>query len=185
MTSPALHRPDTSRDDDTDRPGEHRCTVVVRPLATGDTRTVRAVFEGLGERSRWQRFLTPTPRLSTAALEALAAVDGRRHVAIVAHARAPGGAPVGIARYHLSSPGRAEVTLAVVDHCQRRGVGSTLVRALAHHARLRGVTTLHGTALADNRGVLRILARELTDLRTVHASGLVDFEGRPAGNLRA
>lgn len=155
--------------------------VVLGPLVPGDADTVRAVFDGMSARSRLQRFLTPTSRLSRAAVVALSAVDGRHHAGVVAYAaRPPDGAhaPIGIARYYLTAPGRAEAAVAVVDDWQGCGVGTSLVRALADDAERHGVVTVHGAVLVDNRVMRHILVRELVDVRTTSARGIVEFEGR-------
>ena len=47
-------------------------TLLVRPLRRGDTATVSAMFERLGEQSRRTRFNGPKPRLSSTDLERLA-----------------------------------------------------------------------------------------------------------------
>jgi len=71
--------------------------LAIRLLRNGDTRTVSALFERLGPRSRERRFCGAKPRLSTHDLRVLA--------------------PVGIAR--LVRDGRtAEVAFAVADEYQ-------------------------------------------------------------------
>ena len=57
-------------------------TLLVRPLRRGDTDTVGAMFERLGERSRRTRFNGPKPRLSSSDLEQLAAADPNHHVLV-------------------------------------------------------------------------------------------------------
>ena len=57
-------------------------TLLVRPLRRGDTATVSAMFERLGERSRRTRFNGPKPRLSATDLERLAAADPNHHVLV-------------------------------------------------------------------------------------------------------
>ena len=56
----------------------------LRALDPGDEAAVLEVFAGLGPRSRELRFLTPKPRLSSADLHQLTAVDHHDHVAILA-----------------------------------------------------------------------------------------------------
>jgi hypothetical protein len=86
--------------------------IVVRPLQHGDVDTVGAVFERLGERSRRARFNGPKPRLTTAELEHLAAVDAKRHV-LVAYLEGDD-RPVAIARL-VRDGSSAEVAFEVVD----------------------------------------------------------------------
>jgi L-amino acid N-acyltransferase YncA len=130
--------------------------ITIRPLRNGDTRTVAAVFERLGPRSREQRFCGAKPRLADVELAALARVDAGHHVlvAFVDGDREP----AGIAQ--LVRDGRsAEVAFEVVDAHQGRGVGSALARELAADARAAGITELVATVCGDNAAVLSLLRR--------------------------
>ena len=89
--------------------------VTIRALRNGDTETVEAVFERLGERSRERRFCGAKPRLSDSELAALARVDGDRHV-LVAYVDA---GPVGIARL-VREGASAEIAFEVADGYQGR-----------------------------------------------------------------
>jgi RimJ/RimL family protein N-acetyltransferase len=139
--------------------------VRIRPLTPSDGAAVDAVFAGLSPTSRRQRFLGPRDRLTPAMRRALLAVDGERHVALVAEA-GPDRVPVGIARYVADGPGRAELAYEVVDAWHGRGVGTRLVRKLVRTARAAGVAELHGLVAADNHASLALLRRVLPQLRT-------------------
>ena len=54
--------------------------ITIRPLRNGDTTTVAALFERLGDRSRERRFCGAKPRLSEIELAGLARVDASHHV---------------------------------------------------------------------------------------------------------
>ena len=56
--------------------------VTIRALRNGDTATVSALFERLGERSRARRFCGAKPRLSEMELENLARVGHEHHVLV-------------------------------------------------------------------------------------------------------
>src|SRR5262245_22514224 len=56
--------------------------VIVRPLRNGDTATVSALFERLGDRSRERRFCGAKPWLSELELANLARVDADHHVLV-------------------------------------------------------------------------------------------------------
>ena len=130
--------------------------ITIRPLRNGDTRTVAAVFERLGARSRERRFCGAKPRLAETELATLARVDADRHVlvAFVDGDREP----AGIAR--LVRDGRsAEVAFEVADAHQGRGVGSVLARELAADARAAGITELVATVCGDNAAVVSLLRR--------------------------
>ena len=141
-------------------PGSAMAAVGIRPLERGDAAAVRAVFAGMGARSRALRFLSPKPRLTDRDVRVLTAVDGHNHVAVLATSPADG-APIGIARFVRSrdDAGAAEVAVAVVDAWQRRRVGTMLLGALACRAGELGVRRFEADVASDNVAVLNLLQR--------------------------
>jgi GNAT superfamily N-acetyltransferase len=128
--------------------------LTIRPLRSGDTETVRLVFERLGEESRRRRFGGAKPRLSDAELAQLALLDRDHHV-LVGYLDGDR-RPAGLAR--LVRRGRtAEVAFEVADECQGRGIGSALARALADDARAAGIVELHATVTGDRRQAASLL----------------------------
>ena len=157
--------------------------VELRALAPGDSAAVLAVFAGMGSRSRWLRFLAAKPRLTSADLRRLTAVDRLDHVAVVA-STPHDHRPVGIARFVRASDDArsAEVAVAVADAWQRQGVGTLLLGAMVesgaggrgaplHDARVRrqrrrscSAATVPGRPVprarrSRRRGVLRLAGR--------------------------
>jgi GNAT superfamily N-acetyltransferase len=132
--------------------------LMVRPIVPEDRALLRAGFEQLSDRSRYQRFLAPTSVLSNAQLAYLTEVDQSHHVALgVLH----GGVAVGLVRMVLmaESAADADVAVTVADEYHGKGIGSELLRVLARVARHRGVTRLHFDVLAENSAMLRILGK--------------------------
>jgi hypothetical protein len=68
--------------------------ITIRPLRDGDTATVQAVFDRLGDRSRLLRFGGAKTVLTGHDLEQLARVDGNHHVLVALFECEP----IGIAR---------------------------------------------------------------------------------------
>jgi RimJ/RimL family protein N-acetyltransferase len=130
--------------------------ITVRALRNGDTATVAALFERLGERSRERRFCGAKPRLSEPELANLARVDRAHHV-LVGYADGDP-RPVGIARL-VRDGDSAEIAFAVADEHQGRGVGSTLANELAADARAAGITRLTATVCGDNPRVIALVKR--------------------------
>jgi RimJ/RimL family protein N-acetyltransferase len=150
----------------------------VRPFAAGDEQALQTIFGGMSAESRSARYLAPVDRLSGAMLRALTAVDGERHVALLAEVRVGRRwVPIGIARYVVDGPGRAEIAYEVVDAWQGRGIGSRLVRELVRHAREQAVEQLHATVRADNEASLALLRRAMPDLRVRRDGAVFEVEG--------
>lgn len=142
-------------------------TIVVRELGPGEEQVLDVVFAGLSDQSRYLRFHSPVPRMVPAVRRALAAVDGRRHVALVAVAE---GEPIGIARCIGLGSGRAELAVEVVDAWHGRGVGTLLLRALRDRAVAEGWRELSAEVLAENDAV-RALLRKVFPIQGVERDG--------------
>jgi GNAT superfamily N-acetyltransferase len=135
--------------------------ITIRPLRNGDVATVLALFARLGERARASRFCGAKPRLTDAELAALAKVDATRHVLVGYLDGDP--RPAGIARL-VRDGACAEIAFSVADDVRGRGVGTSLVEALAADARAAGITSFVATVCGDNPaalGLLRTLSSSL------------------------
>jgi RimJ/RimL family protein N-acetyltransferase len=134
--------------------------VELRPLERGDTGAVLEIFAGLGARSRRLRFLTAKPRLTSADLRQLTAVDHHDHVAILAFSTAQD-RPIGVARFvrERDHPESADVAVAVVDDWQDRGIGTMLTSALVRRALEVGLRRFTMVMAPHNEGAVRLLHR--------------------------
>jgi ribosomal protein S18 acetylase RimI-like enzyme len=137
---------------------KHGPRLLVRPLRDGDTATVRAVFERLGEESRRARFNGSKPRLGEQELGRLAAIDGTHH-ALVAYVDGDA-RPVAIARL-VRTGVSAEIAFEVADAYQGRGIGSALTQELVSDACAAGVVEVTALVRSDNRAAFAVLSRVL------------------------
>jgi RimJ/RimL family protein N-acetyltransferase len=137
---------------------KHGPEVLVRPLRSGDTATVQAVFERLGEESRRTRFNGPKWRLGEKELRWLATV-GPSHHALVAWVDGDE-QPVAIARL-VRLGGSAEIAFEVADAYQDRGIGSALAGLLVADACAAGICEVTALVRSDNPAALAVLRRAL------------------------
>ena len=142
-------------------------TLRVAPLQNGDTETVAAVFDGLGEDSRRTRFLGPKPCLNAAELEQFAAEDSRRH-AVVAYVDGDP-LPAGIARL-VRDGDSAEIAFAVADRHQGKRIGTMLALELLADARAAGIGSITATIDSSNRAALKLI-RRCTQIISIRAEG--------------
>jgi protein lysine acetyltransferase len=147
----------------------------VRPIVPADREPLADAFGRLSDRSRFQRFLGPKPRLSPRELDYLTDVDHVRHEALVAIDETTGQI-VGVGRYAIGG-GAAEagMALAVTDAWQRRGIGHGLAVRLVERARANGITRLTGSTLVDNLRARSLLARLGFRVSAV-SGGVLDVE---------
>jgi ribosomal protein S18 acetylase RimI-like enzyme len=137
---------------------KHGPEILVRPLERGDTATVLAVFQRLGEESRRARFNGAKWRLGEKELRWLATV-GPRHHALVAWVDGDP-EPVAIARL-VRVGGTAEIAFEVADSYQGRGIGSALTGLLVVHARAAGICEVTALVRSDNPAAIALLRRVL------------------------
>ena len=128
--------------------------IKIRPLRSGESEVVQAVFDRLGPRSRLLRFGGAKNVLLPGELESLSRVDATHHVLVAYIDREP----VGIARL-VRDGDVAEVAYAVVDEWQGRGVGTVLVDRLAEDARAAGIERFVAEVRPDNAPSLALARR--------------------------
>jgi ribosomal protein S18 acetylase RimI-like enzyme len=135
--------------------------IIVRPLRPGDTATVQAVFERLGEESRRARFNGAKPRLRGQELCRLAVVDATHHVLVAFVDGDP--QPVAIARL-VRRGASAEIAFEVADAYHGHGIGSALTQELVADACAAGIAEVTALVRSDNRAALAVLGRALGQL---------------------
>src|SRR3979409_1003520 len=127
--------------------------VLVRPIRPDDKDALVAGLGRLSERSVYQRFLSPKPRLTRSELAYLTEVDFADHYALVAVlARSPE-VIVAVGRWvrDLEDPAVAGVASAVADPLQAGGAAPRLGQELVEAAVARGVVRFRATVLPSNR----------------------------------
>jgi acetyltransferase len=130
--------------------------VLIRPARPEDRDRYVAAVDGLSATSRYQRFLSPVPRLPTRDVDRMMDLDAHRQV--VLHATDESGlAIVGVARFVFTGSRTAELAITVGDAWQRQGLGRALLDRLLAAAREHGVTRLTADSLAANRAVAALL----------------------------
>ncbi len=146
--------------------------IALRPLRSGDRRTVLEVFSGLSAQSRNLRFLGAKPRLNERDLDLLVDVGRAGREAVVAIDQETG-CSIGIGRYVRDAEApEAEIAFEVVDEWQGRGVGRRLGAELARLARAHGILRLRASVDRSNWPALAVV-RGLGDVLSTRSEGSV------------
>jgi ribosomal protein S18 acetylase RimI-like enzyme len=140
---------------------KHGPEILIRPLRRGDTATVQAVFDRLGEASRLARFNGLKQRLGEQELRWLATVGPNHHVLVAYVDGDP--EPVAIARL-VRAGSTAEVAFEVADVYQGCGIGSALTQELVSDACAAGIAEVTALVRSDNPRALAVLHRTLGQL---------------------
>jgi RimJ/RimL family protein N-acetyltransferase len=151
----------------------------LRRIEPADKDGLVAGLGRLSERSVYQRFLSPKPRLKASELEYLTEVDFTDHYALVAVLAAAPSVIVGVGRWvrDSESPGDAEIAIVIADDLQGRGVGTVLGGALAEAAISRGIERFTASMLPSNSAAHRLFAKISSHLEVTTSHGVDELVG--------
>ena len=150
--------------------------VAFRPLTSDDRDGMSALFARLSPESRYRRYLSPKPRLTSRELAYLVNVDRVQHVALAA-VDPRDGSIIGVGRYvrDRDRPSVATVAVEVADDRQNMGVGTALAGLLVQHARTNGVSLMTASTLWENIEARALLRRFGFRARASHG-GVVELD---------
>jgi GNAT superfamily N-acetyltransferase len=156
------------------RPCAQLPELLIRRITADDKDALVAGLGRLSERSVYQRFLSPKPRLTTSELEYLTEVDFVDHYALVAVLARRPDVIVAVGRWvrDAEAPDSAEVAIVVADDLQSRGVGTRLGRELADAAVQRGIARFTAAMLPTNIAAHRLFAKLSERLEITRAAGI-------------
>jgi acetyltransferase len=136
----------------------HGPLVTLRPIRPEDAEMEKAFVRQLSPESRYFRFMDTLRELTPAMLVRFTQIDYDREMAFVATvAGAAGEEEIGVVRYVTNPDGEScEFAIVIADDWHRRGLGRRLMTQLVDVARARGLRTMIGHVLAENRGMLTL-----------------------------
>ena len=134
----------------------------IRPIKPEDAPMLEALFEKLSPTSIYHRFFSPMKSLPHHMLVRFTQIDYDREMALVAFDGMENREKLlGVARVIGKPDGReGEFSVVVGDPWQGKGVGAELLQRCLGIVKERGMQTVYGLALAENRQMLA-LARKI------------------------
>jgi RimJ/RimL family protein N-acetyltransferase len=162
------------------RPSHGLPELRLRPIRPEDKDALVAGLGRLSERSVYQRFLSPKPRLSSSELAYLTEVDFVDHYALVAVLAQSPDVVVGVGRWvrSVEVPTDAEIAIVIADDLQGRGVGTELGRELADAAVARGIERFTASMLPENSAAHRLFRKISSRLELTRESGVDELVAR-------
>jgi acetyltransferase len=132
--------------------------VTLRPIRPEDAEMEKAFVRQLSPESRYFRFMDTLRELTPAMLVRFTQIDYDREMAFVATvAGAAGEEEIGVVRYVTNPDGEScEFAIVIADDWHRKGLGRRLMTQLIDVARARGLRSMIGHVLAENRGMLTL-----------------------------
>jgi GNAT superfamily N-acetyltransferase len=166
--------------------------VAYHAIAPENAPALQRFHHQLSERSIYLRFFAAKPELSDREAAYFTNLDGRDRFALVALDPERAEEIIGVVSFDREgSTERAEYAAEVADSWQGRGLGMALTRRLIEAALQRGVRTLIGIVLPENRKMLhlfkdlglpeRLRYEDGTDYVEIDLSPLQDTPDRTAG----
>jgi acetate---CoA ligase (ADP-forming) len=152
-------------------------SIYIRAIRADDKERLLDHFRHMSQDSIYHRFFGLKHSLTEQDLVRFTEVDFTTHVALVATLRTGGDERfIGVGRYVVSGPGRAEIAFAVLDEHQGRGIGTVLLDHLGRVARAAGIVEFQADVLGDNNRMLEVFGKSgyrvkrSTDAGVVHLS---------------
>ncbi len=148
-------------------------TVHVRPITPADEDALLALHARLSERSIRMRFFTYVSDPPRKYLSYLTHVDGTRRFAYVVE---KDGNVIAVGRYEAlpEDPTVAEIALVVEDAYQRKGIGTTLLHALAQKAAANGIERFKAVMLPENHEMVELLEHSSFEQHMKFEQGLLE-----------
>ncbi|MBI9090651.1 MAG: bifunctional acetate--CoA ligase family protein/GNAT family N-acetyltransferase [Desulfobacterium sp.] len=150
--------------------------IYIRPIRPEDAGLMIEHFNALSPKSVYQRFFFPMKQLSKWMLIRLTQVDYDREVALIALVDTPSGRKMaGVARVIREANGKnGEFAVAVADQWQGRGIGASLLKRCLRLSKQKGLGTVWGLVIAENRQMLK-LGKKL-GFEAARVSGSSEYE---------
>jgi acyl-CoA hydrolase/GNAT superfamily N-acetyltransferase len=134
--------------------------IFLRPLKISDEPLLKDIIHNLSDQSLYRRFISTRTSLPHEFLQDYVVVDYSKDMAIIALQRegeAIDEKAVGVCRYYLDNTAHmAEISFAVPDNYQSKGIATTLLSYLTTIARDKGLLGFTAEVLAVNHPMLHI-----------------------------
>ena len=135
--------------------------ILIRPMGRDDGPLLRGLFESLSPESIYFRFFSPLKALSEEMLAQLTHIDHNQDVVLVAIQKTDSEEKVlGVFRLMCNlNEKKGELAIVVGDPWQGKGVAAQLFQHGLFIAKLRGIDSVYGMVLVENRTVLDLASR--------------------------
>src|SRR5271166_5735546 len=153
--------------------------ITIRAQRPEDRAGLHAAFTRASAESLYHRFFAVKRELSEKEAHYFLDIDFVKHVALMAIVDENGQPTlIGGGRYIVIEPGKAEVSFAIIDEYQAKGIGSALMRHLAAIGREAGLRELVAEVLADNTAMLKVFEASGLETHTRHEGTVVHVSMR-------
>ncbi len=129
----------------------------IRAQKPEDVADVLAAVARTSPQSLYRRFFGPKRHFSEAEIAYFMNADFVNHVCLLAVVEEDGRpAIIGGVRYLVQEPGKAEISFAIIDEYQKKGIGTALMQHVAAIAREAGLKEFTAEVMPDNVPMLKV-----------------------------
>ncbi|HTI39646.1 MAG TPA: GNAT family N-acetyltransferase, partial [Vicinamibacterales bacterium] len=152
-------------------------SATVRPAEPHDKALIVRFFHDLSVNARWHRFFSLSEPDATIIGRLIGSGDPRKGLSLIALRSVEGDARiVAVASYVALTGTAAEVSFAVDDRFQGKGISTLLLERLAVHAADAGFRTFHASMLADNLPMRDVFRDSAFEIRSTSGDGVVELQ---------
>jgi acetyltransferase len=132
--------------------------ILIRPIRPEDASIETAFIARLSAQTKYFRFMQVLQELTPEMLVRFTQIDYDREMALIAVTQtATEEKEIAVARYISNPDGvSCEFAIVVADEWTKKGIGSQLLRKLMDVAKVRGLRSMEGEVLSDNRPMLEM-----------------------------
>jgi acetyltransferase len=130
--------------------------VLIRPIRPEDAAIEKTFVNNLSEQAKYFRFMQALHELTPEMLVRFTQIDYDREMALIAVTREDDSdREIAVARYVANPDATScEFAIVVADEWTHKGIGTRLMQNLMQVAKARGLRTMEGEVLAENRPML-------------------------------
>ena len=152
--------------------------ILLRPVKISDEPLLKDFFYSLSDNSLYRRFISVRQDMPHERLQQFVIIDYTRQMVILAATRqGEKEIIIGIGQYSMiEETHSAEVSFAVRDHYQNKGIGTELFSHLTYLAKRQGLLGFYAEVLVENQAMVHLFDKMGFDIKKRREEGVYELE---------
>ena len=152
--------------------------ILLRPVKISDEPLLKDFFYSLSDNSLYRRFISVRQDMPHERLQQFVAIDYTRQMVILAAIRqGEKEVIIGTGQYSMiEATHSAEVSFAVRDDYQNKGIGTELFSTLTYLAKRQGLLGFYAEVLVENKAMLHLFDKMGFDIKKRREEGVYELE---------
>jgi acyl-CoA hydrolase/GNAT superfamily N-acetyltransferase len=152
--------------------------ILLRPVKISDETLLKDFFYSLSDNSLYRRFISVRQDMPHERLQEFVVIDYTRQMVILAATRqGEKEVIIGTGQYSMiEATHSAEVSFAVRDNYQNKGIGTELFSHLTYLAKRQGLLGFYAEVLVENKAMLHLFDKMGFDIKKRREEGVYELE---------